>query len=81
MTPYRVLDSGTRRVSEYFGTEATTGSVAVGKRADLILVNGNPLEDLANVADRSGVMVNGRWLPEEFIQVRLREIERAYALD
>ncbi len=31
-----------------------------GRRADLILLNSNPLDDVANVADREGVMVRGR---------------------
>jgi imidazolonepropionase-like amidohydrolase len=79
LSPYRVLSSGTRRVSEYFGTEDTTGTVAVGKRADLLLLNGNPLDDLAGISDRAGVMVNGRWLPEEEIQRRLAEIAEAYS--
>ena len=74
LTPYQVLASGTRRVAEYLGTTATTGTVAVGKRADLILVNGNPLKDVANVARRAGVVVNGQWLPESQIQERLHEI-------
>ena len=74
LTPYQVLASGTRRVAEYLGTTETTGTVAVGKRADLILVNGNPLKDVANVARRAGVVVNGQWLPESQIQERLHEI-------
>ena len=74
LTPYQVLASGTRCVAEYLGTTETTGTVAVGKRADLILVNGNPLEDVANVARRAGVVVNGQWLPESQIQERLHEI-------
>ena len=78
MTPYQVLESGTRRVAEYFGTLETAGTVAKGKRADLILVNANPLEDVANVAKRTGVMVNGRWLSEGQIQETLQEIAAAY---
>ena len=79
MTPYEVLASGTSRVAEYFGTEADDGTITVGKRADLILVNANPLDDVAHVADRTGVMVNGRWLAEDEIQTRLREIAQAYS--
>lgn len=81
MTPYEVLRAGTYRVAEYFGTEATTGTVATGNRADLILLNANPLDDVGNVANRVGVMVNGRWLSEEDIQERLRQIAAAYSTD
>jgi len=52
--------------------------VAAGQRADLLLLSGNPLADLANVARRAGVMVNGRWLPEADIRARLERIAAAY---
>ena len=55
------------------------GTVAPGRRADLVLLNANPLEDVANFADRAGVMVHGKWIPEEEIQARLAEIEAAVA--
>jgi imidazolonepropionase-like amidohydrolase len=74
LTPYEVLVTGTRNVATYFGTTDATGTVAVGKTADLILVEGNPLTDIGNVARRVGVMVNGHWLPESEIQRRLQQI-------
>ncbi len=73
LTPYQVLASGTRKVAEFYGAADEYGTVAVGRRADLILLNANPLEDVAHVADRAGVMVKGRWLPESEIQQRLEE--------
>lgn len=73
-TPYEALASGTLKVAEYFGTTADTGTVAQGKRADLILLNANPLTNIANTENRAGVMVNGRWIAESEIQKRLKEI-------
>ena len=73
-TPYQALESGTLKVAEYFGTTADTGTVAQGKRADLILLNANPLTNIANAENRAGVMVNGRWIPEAEIQKRLADI-------
>ena len=78
MTPYQVLEMGARRPSEYFGRTAEFGTVAVDRRADLMLLTVNPLEDVANAARRAGVMVDGRWLPEEEIQRRLTEIAQFY---
>ncbi|MCY4594000.1 MAG: amidohydrolase family protein [Bryobacterales bacterium] len=72
MTPFEILASGTRNAAEHFGSEGF-GQVAVGRRADLILLEANPLDDLANMARRAGVMVRGRWLPEAEIQARLAE--------
>ena len=73
-TPYEALETGTLKVAQYFGTTNETGTVAPGKRADLILLNANPLTNIANTENRAGVMVNGRWLPEAEIQTRLAQI-------
>lgn len=73
LTPYEILASATRNAAEHFRTE-DFGRVAVGARADLLLVEENPLDDAANLATRVGVMVRGRWLPEERIQARLAEL-------
>ena len=81
MSPYQILVSGTRSVGEYFRRNDTFGTVAVGRRADLILLNSNPLDDVANVADRAGVMVRGRWLSDRYIQGRLDEIAQRFATD
>ena len=78
MTPYEVIASGTRSVGEYFRNEDDFGTIEVGARADLILVEANPLEDLSHIARRAGVMVRGRWLPEADIQQRLARIAASY---
>jgi len=79
MTPFQVLASGTINVARFFGTENETGTVANGKRADLLLLDANPLQAIDNIQRRAGVMVNGRWLPESEIQRRLGEIAARYA--
>jgi hypothetical protein len=80
-TPYAALESGTLKVAQYFGTTGDTGTVAPGKRADLILLNANPLTNIANTEKRAGVMINGRWIAEVEIQKRLEDIAaRAAAL-
>ncbi|MGH7676273.1 MAG: amidohydrolase family protein [Gemmatimonadales bacterium] len=79
MTPYEILQAGTRNVAVYAGAADDFGTVAVGRRADLLLLDGNPLEHLGNVARRAGVMVNGRWLPEAEIQARLARIAAGFA--
>jgi imidazolonepropionase-like amidohydrolase len=78
LTPQEILYAGTRNVGRYYGAEQEFGTVARGQRADLLLLNGNPLTDLANVGRRAGVMVNGRWLPEAEIQSRLERIAATY---
>jgi hypothetical protein len=72
MTPYEVISSGTRVVGDYLGENF--GTIAVGESADLILVDGNPLEDIKNVSRISGVMARGRYVSPEEIQKRLEAI-------
>lgn len=74
LTPYEVLVTGTRNPARYFNDPNANGTIAPGQRADLILLEANPLVDLANVQRRVGVMLRGRWLPEEDIQARLGRI-------
>lgn len=78
MSPYEVLVSGTRNVGEYFSEKADFGVVALDKRADLILVDSNPLDDIANLQQISGVMVSGKWMPKSFINEKLASIEASY---
>jgi imidazolonepropionase-like amidohydrolase len=71
LTPYQALTTGTRNVAAYFGTLNESGTVAVGKRADLVLLDANPLEDIRNTTRISGVMITGRWLPKAELDRRL----------
>ena len=78
MTPYEVLEIATRRPAEYFEAVDDFGMVAEGQRADLLLVTDNPFDDIRNVANRAGVMLNGRWFSETEIENRLDEMARFY---
>jgi imidazolonepropionase-like amidohydrolase len=73
-TPYQIIHSGTKNVGDYFKGKDDFGTIEAGKRADLILVEGNPLKDVAGIAKRVGVMARGRWLPESEIRRKLDEI-------
>ena len=70
MSPYEIVKSGTANVGQYFKADAF-GTIAAGQRADLILVDANPLQDIGHVEKRSGVMVRGRWLTAADIDKRL----------
>ena len=44
---------------------------AMLKRADLVLLQGNPLQDITNTSKIGGVLIGGRWFPRAEIQRRL----------
>ena len=74
LTPFQILQSATKNVGDYFKGRDKFGTVEIGKRADLILVNGNPLKDLSSLSRLSGVMLGGRWLTSVEINRKLEEI-------
>jgi len=82
LTPYEILLTGTRNVAQYasreLGEAGNFGAVAPGNRADLILVDENPLEGLETLERPAGVMARGRWIPASRIEARLEEIRRKY---
>src|SRR5262249_6895262 len=65
LSPYEVIRSATVVPASFLGRTKEFGKIAVGQRADLLLVAGNPLEDLAVLKRPVGVMARGRWLPRE----------------
>jgi imidazolonepropionase-like amidohydrolase len=77
LTPYQALETGTRNVALFFGTLGHTGTIGVGKRADLVLLDADPLADIRNTARRSGVMLGGRWLSKAALDQRLDAIAAA----
>jgi imidazolonepropionase-like amidohydrolase len=75
MTRYQVLRAGTGQAGDYF--RRPCGTITPNACADLVLLDGNPLEDLRNFQRRRGVMVRGRWMPEGEIQRRLNAVHDA----
>lgn len=73
LTPYEALKTATANPAEFLKAGTEFGNVAEGRRADLILVNRNPLDDVSFASDRVGVMIKGQWLPQSEIQKRLDE--------
>jgi imidazolonepropionase-like amidohydrolase len=62
LTPYQALRTGTVDVAKFLGEEGRSGVVRAGARADLLLLDANPLDAIANSLRINGVMVNGRWI-------------------
>ncbi|MCC5826546.1 MAG: amidohydrolase family protein [Alkalimonas sp.] len=77
MSHYDILRSGTVLVGEYFADQDSFGQVRAGHRADLLLVDANPLDDLSVLYQPAGVMVRGQWLSRAELDAKLAEIEAA----
>jgi imidazolonepropionase-like amidohydrolase len=69
LTPYEALRTGTVAVAEFLGSKA--GIVAVGRDADLVLLDANPLDDIGNSRRIHGVMLRGTWYASGDLEQRL----------
>jgi cytosine/adenosine deaminase-related metal-dependent hydrolase len=78
LSPYDVLRTSTYNPALYLGELDDFGTVEVGKRADLVLLEGNPLEDIANTRQIAGVMVRGRYFSWADLNLMLEAVARDY---
>jgi imidazolonepropionase-like amidohydrolase len=62
MTPAEALRAATLGPAEFLGIAADTGSIATGKRADLVLLDADPLRDIRNARRIDAVLLGGRVL-------------------
>lgn len=76
-TPLQALQTATINPARFLGREATQGTVEVGKRADLILLEANPLVDIRNVAQIEDVVVRGKLVTKPAIAGILASHRRA----
>jgi imidazolonepropionase-like amidohydrolase len=83
VSPFRLYESGSKNVARYvadkLGQDSRFGTVAVGNRADLVLLDANPLATVENLKQRAGVMVRGRWVSSQEIDRGLAELALKYA--
>lgn len=82
LTPYQALATGTRNagqfISECVRPTEKFGTIAIGQRADLILLSKNPLENIDNISQLAGVMARGQWLPMAKLQARRDSVAALY---
>lgn len=74
LSNYAVLAAGTRNGHEYLGSLNVAGTIEKGKRADLVLLNADPLKDINATKDRVGVMLKGKWHTQAELNRWLDEI-------
>lgn len=75
------IAAATSAPAEFFGQKGEWGVIAVGARADLVLLEANPLDDIANYRRINGTMVRGKWYDSTALQALLDATAEAFAED
>ncbi|HEY9044912.1 MAG TPA: amidohydrolase family protein [Ohtaekwangia sp.] len=73
LTPYQALQAGTVNVARYLN-KPDAGIIKAGAIADLVLIDGNPLNDISQTKKIEGVMLDGKWLSKEYIADSLQKL-------
>ncbi len=75
----QVLEGATRLPAEWLGVAGDRGVVAVGKRADLLLLDADPMADVANTRKIAAVVVGGRFLSHSELNQEMKALDERYA--
>ncbi len=79
LSPAEALRAATWKGAEFLGLAGRHGSVAAGKRADLVLLSGNPLVDIENVREIRAVVFDGRYLDRERLDAFIEQAKATAA--
>ena len=78
LTPMEALQAATRNAGKYLGL-ADTGTIEEGKRADMVLLDANPLVEIRNTRKIQSVVLAGRYFSRADLDHLLAEVEEAAA--
>ena len=75
-SPLEALQTATRNAAEYRGTLKNEGTLTVGKRADLVLLDADPSTDIANASKVAATIAGGRVYSRERLAELLRGVRK-----
>jgi len=81
LTPFQALRTATTIPATYLRSADQFGTIQAGKRADLVLLLANPLDNIDNTRKIAGVMVHGDWLDRTKMKSLLAALPAAYAAE
>ncbi|HEX5817814.1 MAG TPA: amidohydrolase family protein [Gemmatimonadales bacterium] len=65
LTPWQALEAATRHPAEFLGAARDWGTIEPGRRADLVLLDADPLRDIRHTTRIAGVVLGGTWMERE----------------
>ena len=81
LSPLQALQSATSNPARFFNRSRDLGTIEIGKLADMVLLDANPLEEIRNTQKINSVIVNGRLLDRQTLDKMLSKIAAAARLE
>jgi imidazolonepropionase-like amidohydrolase len=78
LSPFEAIRAGTSGAAEFMEAATEWGTVAAGRRADLLLLDRNPFEDVSNIGKPAGVMLRGKWYPRAELMSDLEKLAQQF---
>ncbi len=75
LSPLAALQSATRNAAQFMGQLDRRGTIEVGKTADLVLLDKDPLADIHNTRAIEAVVLNGKLYPRAALDAMLAEAQ------
>jgi len=79
MKPLEILQSATMNGAKFMGKFDKTGSIEIGKVADLVIVDENPLHDINAVSKTAGVFTKGKYFDKSALNQMLEDAAKKKA--
>lgn len=80
LTPAEALQTATINPAKYMNNFATEGSIAVNKKANLVFLAANPLQNISNTKQIEMVMVNGKLFTKQQLEVMMESVKKLVAV-
>jgi hypothetical protein len=79
LSPLEILQMTTLNGAEFIGRQSSMGTVEPGKTADLVVLDGNPIEDVSSLDRISAVFLKGRYFSDTALEQLKRQAAASYA--
>ena len=74
LSPMQALQSATKNPADFMGIAQKQGTIEVGKNADLLLLDANPLDDIRNTEKIRALVIHGRLLDRPLLDKLLTNV-------
>ena len=79
LSPLEILQMTTLNAAEFMNRQSSMGTVDAGKNADLVVLDANPVSDVANLSKIAGVVLKGKYFSKAALDQQKADVASAYA--